>query len=429
MKSFFKHIIVAVLTAEAKMLLLRTQPKIIAITGSVGKTSTKDAIYKAIAKKVYARKSEKSYNSELGVPLTVLGLPNAWSNPVGWLKNIFDGAVHVLFPGSYPEWLVLEIGVDRPGDMSAITKWIQPDITVLTRLPDTPVHVEFFDSPEAVAAEKERLVKALKPDGVLVYNNDDETVTRIAEETRQQVIGFGRYSKASFLVSADRILYKEGKAFGFEFKLSHANESVVMSIIGSLGVQHAYNYAAAAAVASVLEIPLEDVAEALKGHVPPPGRMRILEGIKDALIIDDSYNSSPEALMKSLQTLKEVTGVKRRIAVLGDMLELGQYSVQEHEEAGKQVAKCADILFAIGVRARSIAEGALESGMSEKNIFQYEDSRKAGKELQNMLTEGDVVLVKGSQSIRAERVVEEVMAHPEDAERLLVRQDAVWKTK
>lgn len=427
MKKVLKGIITAILTLEARLLLARRRPKIIAITGSVGKTSTKDAIYSVIKKKVRARKSEKSFNSGIGVPLSVLGLPNAWSNPIGWLRNIFEGLVTALFPGEYPEWLVLEVGVDRPGDMTAITKWLKPDIVVLTRLPDMPVHVEFFGTPEEVIREKLELVAALAAGGVLVYNYDDERVREAAETVRQKAVSFSRYSLSDFTASADKILYENGRAAGIEFALTHDGETVVVRVHGSLGVQHTYVCAAAMAIGALLGVPLAEAAAALAEHVPPSGRMRLIGGLKDSLIIDDTYNSSPAAMTRALQTLKEIKGVRRKIAVLGDMLELGQFSVSAHEEAGAQAAAAADVLITVGVRARGIAKGALSAGMPEASIFQYDDAFTAGNDLELMLEEGDVALVKGSQSMRLERVVEEVMAEPERAAELLVRQDEMWK--
>ncbi|PIR84326.1 hypothetical protein COU16_01890 [Candidatus Kaiserbacteria bacterium CG10_big_fil_rev_8_21_14_0_10_47_16] len=428
MKTILKKVVVTILTFEAKILLRRTKPKIVAVIGSVGKTSVKDAIYAVLKNHEFARKSEKSYNSEIGVPLSVLGLQNAWSNPFQWLKNIIDGLIIALFPGKYPHVLVLEMGVDRPGDMAALAAWIQPDVVVLTRLPEIPVHVEYFDSPEAVIAEKLTMVDALKVDGVLIYNQDDQKVVEVAEGLRQNSIGYSRYSLSPFTGSADKIVYENGRAIGFEFILTHGNETALMRVAGSLGVQHVYNYSAAAAVGSVFGISIDEAAVALRDHMPPAGRMRLIAGIKDSIIIDDTYNSSPVAVERSLQTLKELKGIGRRIAVLGDMLELGQYSIAEHERIGALAAKSTDLLLTIGVRARGIAKGALENGMSEIGILQYDDAGQAGEELQNMIKAGDVILVKGSQSIRAERVVEEIMLEPEQAKELLVRQSPMWRS-
>lgn len=427
LKKFFKKVVVKILTFEAKMLLKRTRPCIIAVTGSVGKTSIKDVIFEILKERLHVRKSEKSFNSEIGVPLSVLGLPNAWSNPLLWLKNIIDGAIIMIHPGEYPKILVLEMGVDRPGDMDNLTEWIHPDVVVLTRLPDVPVHVEYFESPEAIIQEKEKLVHALKEDGILVYNQDDEKIVRIADETRQQSIGYSRYSLSPFTASADKIIYENGIATGFEFILTHLGQSINIKVNSSLGVQHAYNYAAGAAVASIFDIPLDAVQESLRTYIPPPGRMRLIPGIKDTLLIDDTYNSSPTASEQSLVTLGSLRGVKRRIAVLGDMMELGQFSTREHERIGRLIPQSVDILVTIGVRARGFSKGALEQGMQEKNIFEYDDAVQAGREMQQFIKAGDVILVKGSQYIRAERFVEELMAEPEKADILLVRQDTMWK--
>lgn len=426
MKQIFKQLIVSILTFEAKLLLSRAKPKIIAITGSVGKTSTKDAIYHVLKNHVRARKSEKSYNSDIGVPLSILGLPNAWSNPFLWLKNIVDGLLIALLPGDYPEVLVLEMGVDRPGDMASLTEWIKPDVVVLTRLPDVPVHVEYFESPEAVIEEKMQLVNALKPDGVLIFNNDDEKVRNVSESVRQQSIGYSRYSPSQFAVTNDEVFYVGAMPYGMSFNLTHVDQTVEMKLSGAIGVQHTYNFAAAAAVASVFDIPLADCSKVLSTYVPPPGRMRIIKGIKDTVIIDDTYNSSPVASERALSAMYELKGFKRKIAVLGDMLELGQFSVREHERVGEQVAEGTNLLMTVGVRARGIAEGAVTAGLSEKKVLQYDDSIKAGRDLQNLIKPGDVILVKGSQGLRCERIVEDIMLNPELAETLLVRQSKVW---
>lgn len=429
MKAIFKKIVVSILTFEAKTLIKRTHPYIIAVTGSVGKTSIKDAVYEVLKTRMHIRKSEKSFNSDIGVPLSVLGLQNGWSNPFLWIKNIFDGALIALNSGKdYPKVLVLEVGVDRPGDMDQLTAWIQPDVVILTRLPEVPVHIEYFGSADAIALEKQKLVLALKQDGILVFNQDDERVAEFAKTVRQQAIGYSRYSLSPFTASGDVIVYENGIAAGFEFTLTHLTHAVRMQVNGSLGIQHAYNYAAAAAVASIFNIGIEEVSEALKKYVPPPGRMRLLHGIKGTLIIDDTYNSSPVASERALQTLSELKGVKRRIAILSDMMELGQFSIHEHERIGALIPQSADLLMTIGVRARGFAKGALDNGMSEKKILQYEDPVQAGKELQSFIKLGDVLLVKGSQLMRMERLVEEVMAEPERAPELLVRQGETWKS-
>jgi len=427
MKSFFRSLVVSILTAEARLLLRRHKPTIVAITGSVGKTSTKDAIYVAIKDSVRARKSQKSFNSEIGVPLTILGLPTGWDNPVRWIWNIVDGAFTVLFTRSYPKVLVLETGVDTPGDMANLVSWLKPHVVVLTRLPDVPVHVEQFASPAAVIEEKMRLVHGMHAEGTLIYNHDDDIIKAQLPEVRQKSLGYGRYLPTEFKVEKDKIQYKDDVPSGITFSVVHGEQKSDITLAGVVGTQHALGCAAAMAVAEVLDIKAVDAAKGLQTLTSPPGRLRVIPGIKGSVLIDDTYNSSPIALEHALETLTEIKYAKRRIAVLGDMLELGKYSSEEHRRLGKRVGETCDVLLTLGVRARGFAEGALAGGLSDKTVFQYEDVARAGRELQAMLKPGDVVLIKASQGIRAERVVQEVMAHPERAEQLLARQDRDWK--
>src|SRR3989338_6438454 len=150
MSRAIRFCVVLLLTAQARAVLRKYHPHIIAVTGSVGKTSTKDAIYTVLSSKFFVRKSEKSFNSDVGVPLTILGCKNAWNNPFLWAKNLLEGFALLILKNHYPKWLVLEVGADRPGDIRKLARWLKPDVVVITALPDVPVHVEFFDSPEDV---------------------------------------------------------------------------------------------------------------------------------------------------------------------------------------------------------------------------------------------------------------------------------------
>ncbi|MSR70844.1 hypothetical protein EXS62_02285 [Candidatus Kaiserbacteria bacterium] len=443
MRTLFKKLVVGIITLEARAVLRKYRPKVVAITGSVGKTSAKDAIYEVLAAGARARKSEKSFNSEVGLPLTILGVPNAWSNPFRWLQNVVDGLFLLAFTAPYPEWLVLEVGADRPGDIRSLASWLPVDIAVITRLPEVPVHVEFFDSPEAVIEEKASLLDAVKPGGVIVLFADDPRTLALQHRLPApdaRIITFGFSPNAEVRGEHIQLVKEEGKEswpIGMRADILADGVSVPMEVLGAIG-PHAFLPAlAAAAVGVALGKPLGESAGALGRYDPPPGRMRLIRGLKDTLIIDDTYNASPAATEAALETLDMVShpsddlGItpKRRIAVLGDMLELGRHSAVEHRKVGAHAARTTDLLITIGFRARDIAQGALDAGMPDKNILQFEDAGKAGEELQNLLQAGDCILVKGSQSIRTERVVEEVMAEPNRAGDLLVRQDAEWKKR
>lgn len=428
MKQIFKKIIVFLLQGEARLVLKKYKPKIVAITGSVGKTSTKDAVYIALSSAFFVRRSEKSFNSEIGVPLTILGCQNAWNNPVIWMKNLFIGLGVIFLKNHYPKWLVLEIGADAPRDIEKIACWLKPDIVILTKFATVPVHVEFFASPEDLINEKKKLINYLKKEGILILNNDDQNMQSIQVPDGIKKILFGFTDGSDIQGSNYQIVYEDLKPKGITFKISYAGKSIPITLDGILGQHQVLPTLVALSVAISQNINVVKVAQVLgKRDRLQPGRMHLVEGIKETIIIDDSYNSSPLAARKAVETLGEIrTAGERKIAVLGDMLELGKYSTEEHKKLGKIVATNCDFLLAIGVRAKDIAEGALLGGMSEKNILQFEKSEEAGKYLQNFTERGDILLVKGSQSIRTEKVIKEIMLHPENKRDLLVRQEIEW---
>lgn len=431
MRRALREAVVAILTWEAKVVLRKHKPKIIAVTGSAGKTSTKDAIFCVLSHaELFVRKSEKSYNSELGVPLTILGLESGWGSPWRWTLNLVQGLITIFSSEAYPKWLVLEVGADRPGDIRKIARWIEPDVAVITSIPDIPVHVEFFNSPHAIAQEKRRLAEHMKPDGILIINGDEAYTKKIHAEFKDRSVTFGFEPQNAFVATDAGVQY-DGKPIGMHFYCEHSNARVSVSVFGALGKPRVYAALAAMAVGEVAGVSLESAAEALAGFAPPPGRMRLLDGIRGSIIIDDTYNSSPAAALSALETLKEIKGVKKKIAVLGDMLELGRFSSIAHAQVGEKAKKCADLLVTIGFRAKSIGQTALDHGMPDSNIRQYEqhEAVRAGKELEPELKEGVVVLVKGSQGIRLEKTVFEIMADPLHAEDLLVRMDPDWKVR
>lgn len=416
-------------------MVLRTySPKVVAITGSVGKTSTKDAVYAVLQKKFHVRKSEKSFNSEIGIPLTILGLGNAWGNPLQWIQNIIDGLLLVVRRSPYPEWLVLEVGADRPGDISSLSSWLKVDVAIITRLPEVPVHVEFFDSVEAVIEEKASLMDAVKPGGAILLYADDERTRKLEQRLPApdaQIVLFGFEPETDVWASKFEVVREEGPErwpVGMRAQITIGEESVPVEIVGSLGTHAFLPAVAAAAAGHVLGVSLPEIVAGLESFDPPPGRVRLLPGIKGSLVIDDTYNASPAATEAALNALALTKG-RRSIAALADMMELGRLSVEEHRKVGAKAAKVCDILITVGVRARDIAMGALDNGLSDQNILQFEDAGKAAAEIQNLIQEGDAVLVKGSQSMRMEKIVEEIMKEPERAGELLVRQDREWKKR
>jgi UDP-N-acetylmuramyl pentapeptide synthase len=277
--------------------------------------------------------------------------------------------------------------------------------------------------------EKKYLVDAIKRNGIIITNSDDEDAFDMAEKSKVKVLTYGLFGEADIKASNIGIDYKDGVVDGMVFKVEQKENIVPILIKGSIGIQNIYSSLAAIAVGFSQNINFVKAGEGLLKHEAPKGRMKIIKGIKSTTIIDDTYNSSPVALEAALDVLKEIKTKGRKIAVLGDMMELGKHSVEEHYEAGKKVAKSSDILITVGIRSRKIVEGALDLGMNELNIFQFENSLEAGKALQDLLSKNDIVLIKGSQSTRMERAVEEIMAEPEKAVEILVRQEEEWKKR
>ncbi|XKT74308.1 MAG: UDP-N-acetylmuramoyl-tripeptide--D-alanyl-D-alanine ligase [Patescibacteria group bacterium UBA2163] len=425
-KETIRDIVVFILALEARAVLKRYRPKIIVVTGSVGKTSSKDAIYSTLSQHAFVRKSEKSFNADIGVPLTVLGVPNGWTNPIQWMQNIIDGFLLLIIRMPYPQWLVLEVGADRPGDISKSLSWLKPDIVVTTRFPEMPVHVEFYTSPEAVFEEEIFPLTQLTEGGVAVINSDDERsrVYPLKEGIRRISYGFSK--DADIRATRYRVRTSQGTAAGISFSVHYKEETLPISVDGIIGETHVYAILAGIAGAMAAGAPFSVLESVKEAYNPPPGRLRLIDGSYGGLIIDDTYNASPTATEKALHTLQSVPTEGKRIAVLSDMLELGSYSKEEHKKIGILAHDLSDMLVVVGVRARHIAEGAAQAGMPDSCIHMFEKRSEAIAFLRKELSSGDTVLIKGSQSMRMEHVTKKLMKNPAMAEELLARQDPEW---
>ncbi|MCK5095880.1 MAG: hypothetical protein KAR24_00845 [Candidatus Pacebacteria bacterium] len=429
MKVMFKKIVVAILIYEAKLVLKKYHPRVIAITGSVGKTSTEDALYTVLNKSFFVRKSKKSFSGEFNVLLTILNCPTGWNNPFLWLKNIIKGVSLLIFRHHYPELLILEVGAERPGDVENVSKWLVADIVVITRFGDVPTHVEFFDSVEHLVREKAFLINSLKKDGLLILNGDDEKVRVLKDTTDHEYITYGFEKNTDIRADNVQISYNDGVPIGLSFELKDGRKKITIHMKNVFGRHHVYVALCALAVGRYFKLDTKDILESLSSYTPPPGRLRLVEGLKGCIIIDDTYNASPVAVLAGLETVGELNIKGKKIAILGDMLELGKFTIEAHKEVGVMVGKMCDLLFVVGPRAQSVVDGALIGGMSEKNIVEFADSKEAGKHAERIIKEEDVIFIKGSQGMRMEYAVEEIMAHPENKKQVLVRQEKEWQSR
>jgi UDP-N-acetylmuramoyl-tripeptide--D-alanyl-D-alanine ligase len=421
MKDFFRNVVVSILTFEARMVLHYHNPRVIVVSGSVGKTTTKDMLYAALAGSVHVRKSEKSFNSEIGVPLTILGLPNARMSFLGWLENIIHG-IGVVLQKQYPDVLVLEVGADHPGDLRRL-RWLAPSVTVFTRFPDVPAHVEFFSSPEAVIEEKREMRRALREDGTLCINADDVNMQEEPISETQQRISYGYAESATVQMKEYAHTYTtEGRISGGSVRVTYGKEEQSVQLAGVLGAHYAYSIGAAIAVAcDVFRIPMATATSRLSAQsasVYAPGRMRILTGIHGSTLIDDTYNASPAAVRGMIETLKEIPTQQRKIVVLGDMMELGNYAARAHRKAGEQVAEFADLFVAVGARMKEALHAAQQTGNCRTVWFP--DAVQAGEFLRDEVGQGDVIALKGSRhAIRMERAVKVLLANKEEEQWLV----------
>jgi len=419
----------------SKLILKKYKPKIIGITGSVGKTSAKEAVYTVLKTKFNVRRNTKNYNNEIGLPLTIIGSDSPGKSIFGWLGVFFKALGLILFKDkNYPKILVLEMGVDRPGDMKYLMGIAKGDIGIVTLISHS--HEEFFEDVKEIQKEKGLLVENLKPGGWAILNFDDELTRELAGKSKVKVLSYG--FKEGAMLRAQELVFSFEKTkdiknlLGISFKLNYNGSFVPVLLPQVIGYNSIYAALVAAAVGATMEMNLVEISKAMREFDSPNGRMNLIDGIKHTLIIDDTYNSSPISVMSALDIVSKIPIAKgaRRFAVLGDMLELGKYSEEGHREVGRYAAKSgANKLITVGERSRDIARSAEEAGMARDNIFEYTDVAEAGRFIQQRIEQGDLILVKGSQGLRLEKIVKEIMAEPLRAKELLVRQEEEWEDK
>ena len=426
-------ILAGLLLILSRLIVRRYQPKIIGITGSVGKTSAKGAICTVLSSRWRVRQSVKSYNNEIGVPLTIIGQESANKSIIGWLK-IFLAAVRLIIwkDSTYPQMLVLEMGADKPGDIAYLTTLAPCDVGVLTAI--APAHLEKFETIANIAAEKRVIIKHLRAGAAAILNIDDELVAKTKAPNGVFVFTYG-FSSAADVRGSDMIISYESDnshdlARGVSFKMSYQGSTVPVLLPGVAGKPAAMAALAGAAIGLHYGLNLINIATALHSLKVPPGRLRIVKGENSTLIIDDSYNSSPQAALMAIDTFSQLPLPEKtkRYAVLGDMLELGAYSEAGHQEVGRRVSESkVDYLVTVGERARTICREARLDDFDSAAMFCFAEAMEAVRFLKEHLKAGDAILVKGSQAMRMERIVKELMAEPARAAELLVRQGPEWQ--
>lgn len=277
-------------------------------------------------------------------------------------------------------------------------------ILLITHLGEIPPDKTFFAAPKEKSREIINLTKILPPQGYLILNFDDETVREINDLTNAFTLSFGFQEKADLRASDIHI------NSGTNFKINYQGNIVPIWLENLFGKEQIYSALAAASVGVIFDINLVEISQALKNYNGLAGKMRLIEGIKHSLILDDSESASVFSMIEALEILGKIKA-QRKIAVLGDILGIGKYTIEAHESIGERVAKAADLLFTVGPRAKFIAQGVKARGFSEEKIFQFDDVAPAGKTLQDEIKEGDIILVDGSKEMKMGKIIEEIKAY------------------
>jgi UDP-N-acetylmuramoyl-tripeptide--D-alanyl-D-alanine ligase len=362
----------AALQALATAWRRRFDPLTVGITGSVAKTSTKEAVAAVLATRFRTLRNEGNENNEIGLPLTVLRL---------------DRDVQAL---------VLEMGMYVEGEIGDLVRIGLPAIGVVTAV--QPVHLSRIGSLEAIELEKGRLVEGLPPGGTAILNADDERVRQMSERTAARVVTYGFAADADVTAAAVETLGPGGMRF--ELRTPAGTRPVTIPALGRHAV---HNALAAAAVGGAAGIDIEAIAHGLAAPSEAAHRGELIR-LGDVTIVDDSYNAAPASMLAALEVLAGLRG--RRVAVLGEMLELGSASEIGHLEVGRAAGRIADLLVVVGDEAGGIAVGALEVGFEPERILRVADAESAHDALRPRLVPGDVVLVKASRGLELDRLVD-----------------------
>jgi len=346
--------------------------KLVAITGSVGKTTTKEILTALLASRFRVACSVGNFNNLLGFPLSLLAVEDDC------------------------QWMVAEMGMSEPGELAKISRLGCPDVALFTNV--RPVHLQNFPDLRGIADAKAELLEGLVDGGLVIANADDPWVMRIAALHPGEVVTYGRSANAQLRIEDLRPL--DGRS-GSAFRLAAAGQTVAVEL-PLHGLYNAENFLAAAACALTLGIGLEAIAAAAGGLIAAAHRGEVHQLAAGVTLIDDAYNSNPDAAQRALESALGLPG-KRYVAVLGDMLELGPTAAELHRELGKRAVELGfGLVLGVGELAGEIAAAAADSGADSHHL---EDALSAAQQLPSWLQEGDVVLVKGSRSVGLEAVV------------------------
>jgi len=364
----------------SKLIFFLRKPKIIIVTGN-GRICAAEAIFQVLKQHFKVKK----------ISDFKLALPS--SREISLLDLVKRNEI-----------LIFETEVEKYKVFEFLVKNSRLPILVVTQVGEIPFDRDFFAGEKKDVEEILKLAKILPAFSPLILNFDDETIREIKDLTNLKTLTFGFQERADFRATDIKL------NLGTNFKLNYQGNIVPIWLERLFGKEQIYAALAAISVGIIFDLNLVEISQAFKNYQSLPGKMRLIKGIKDSLILDDSESASVFSMIEALEILGKIEIKGRKIAVLGDILGIGKYVIEAHEAIGERVARVANLLFTIGPRAKFIAQGAYTKGMSEEKIFQFEKIEEIGKALRDEIKEGDSILVDGSKEMEMSKIVEEIKA-------------------
>jgi len=434
MKKFSSKIFLWYLRMAAKIQLKKMKATIIGIGGSAGKTSL-CRILETILKEKYKVKASRGLNSETGIPLSILKLPPKDYSFFDWLRIIFLIPLRLIFDWEKYDFCISEMAIDRPNDMEYLLKIVKPKIATLTNI--TMEHSENFDKLlkkneknrekkilDLIEKEEGLLLKSLSSNSIAVLNIDDQRIANLQNKIKAKKITISQENKnADFFAKKIKISPEI-----FEMEIIHKNKSYFLKLKRPLSRAYIYTILLAIAIANVCNVKIEDSIKTIeKKFKLPPGRLSLFEGIKNTIIIDSSYNAQPIAMIDALDFLSNLGRNKRKVAILGDMRELGKESEKMHQIVANEIIKNVDFPILIGPLMKKYVVPILKK--EKKDYKSFNNFTEAKDFILNSIKENDIILVKGSQNtLLLERVVEMLLKDKKDIEKLCRRKSS-WEKK
>ncbi|MBU6447699.1 UDP-N-acetylmuramoyl-tripeptide--D-alanyl-D-alanine ligase [Patescibacteria group bacterium] len=399
-----KRIVQLKLHFLAKRILRKYKPQIVGITGSIGKSSAKQAVAAVLSEQLSVRAAAKNYNNEFGVPFTVIGVDSPGKNPFKWIAVFGRACSLLLSRHAYPQVLVLEMGIDRPGDMDNLLDMAKPHVAVLTGVGIS--HLQYFASEQHLFDEKTKIFKFLKSGDIAVINADDKNFEQAkakAGRTGAGIISYGAGAHANLRIAEYKTEKSAEGYWGTSVRMHYQGNESTIFLPDVLGYPHASAAAAGVAVGLAFDIKFAEAVAALHKYEAQPGRMQLKHGKGGSAVIDDTYNAAPDSMSAALVEMQNFPASKK-IAILGDMLELGNSEKSGHEMIADKISDAKiDACILVGQCMKAAQQGLQQLGYTKA---QWVADSNAAALLARQYDQADTaILVKGSRGIKMEKVV------------------------